>query len=145
MATPAAPVTGAYNPTSATSTASSSKSSGSDNVFSSETFLKILGTQMTNQNPLEPLKDTEFIAQMAQFSQLEQTTNMATSLKQLAVSGQLSQGAAMIGKSVTYQPQGDAAAQTGTVQSLSVAKDGSLSFMVDGISVSASQITKVGA
>jgi flagellar basal-body rod modification protein FlgD len=144
MATPASPVTGAYAPTSPTTT-TTSKAQGSDDLFSSETFLKILGTQMTNQNPLEPLKDTEFIAQMAQFSQLEQTTSMATSLKQLVVSGQLSQGAALIGKSVTYQPDGDVAAVNGTVQGLTVGKDGSLSLVVDGVSVRASQVTKVVA
>ena len=44
-------------------------------IFSSEGFLKLLASQMTSQNPLEPMKDTEFIGQMAQFSQLEQTTD----------------------------------------------------------------------
>jgi flagellar basal-body rod modification protein FlgD len=142
MATPAPPVTGAYQPTSPTTTATS-KAQGADNLFSSETFLKILGTQMTNQNPLEPLKDTEFIAQMAQFSQLEQITSMAGSLKQLTVSGQLSQGAALIGKSVTYRPADGSAPVTGTVGSLTVAKDGSLSLIVNGVSVAASQVTTV--
>lgn len=144
MADPASPVTGPYAPTSPTTTATS-KAQGGDDLFSSQTFLKILGTQMTNQNPLEPLKDTEFIAQMAQFSQLEQITSMAASLKQLTVSGQLGQGAALIGKSVTYQPDGDLAAVSGTVQGLTVAKDGSLSLVVDGVSVRASQVTKVAS
>ena len=47
-------------------------------------FLKILLTQLTHQDPSEPMKDKEFIAQMAQFSTLEQMTNMASSFTQLS-------------------------------------------------------------
>lgn len=42
------------------------------NVLGQDQFLKILMTQLANQNPLEPVNDTEFIAQLAQFSSLEQ-------------------------------------------------------------------------
>ena len=41
-------------------------------------FLKLLVTQMTSQDPLNPQKDTDFIAQMAQFSSLEQSKTMAS-------------------------------------------------------------------
>lgn len=63
-------------------------------------FLKILLTQLQNQDPTEPMKDKEFIGQMAQFSSLEQMTNMADNFKQL--SGMLSGEQAMntIGRTV---------------------------------------------
>jgi len=48
-----------------------------------EAFLQLLVTQMRYQNPLEPLGDTEFIAQMAQFSSLEQLQNMNSTLSNL--------------------------------------------------------------
>lgn len=43
-------------------------------------FLKILAAQFRGQNPLDPINDTEFIAQMAQFSSLEQLQNIAAKL-----------------------------------------------------------------
>jgi flagellar basal-body rod modification protein FlgD len=46
-------------------------------------FLKILITQMSNQDPTSPMENTEFIAQMAQFSSLEQMTNMSQSFERL--------------------------------------------------------------
>ena len=59
----------------------STKNTGSSNLGKDE-FLKILMTQLQNQDPLNPMEDKEFIAQMAQFSTLEQTTNMASMLEE---------------------------------------------------------------
>jgi flagellar basal-body rod modification protein FlgD len=115
-------------------------------LFSSDGFLKILSSQIRSQNPLEPMKDTEFIAQMAQFSQLEQITSVAKDMKALAMSSQLSQGASLIGKSVTYTPEGTDTPVTGTVEALNVTGDGrSLSLVVGGVSVDVALVTRVGA
>ena len=47
-------------------------------------FLKILITQLTHQDPTQPMNDKEFVAQMAQFSSLEQITNMSNGLTKVA-------------------------------------------------------------
>ncbi len=66
-----------------------------------EAFLKILIAQLSNQDPLDPLKDKDFIAQMAQFSTLEQMTNMNKSIEQMNA---VTKGSAVnyIGRVVEY-------------------------------------------
>jgi len=66
-------------------------------------FLKLFTTQLQNQNPLDPMKNEEFVAQLAQFSQLEATTNMSESLKTLVDSmkgDRMIAGASLIGRKV---------------------------------------------
>ena len=66
-------------------------------------FLKLLTTQLQNQNPLDPMKNEAFVAQLAQFSQLEGITNMSTSLTDVADvirSDRIMSGANLVGKSV---------------------------------------------
>ena len=63
-------------------------------------FMKILIAQLTHQDPTEPMKDTEFIAQMAQFSTLEQMTNMTQDFGKLAGILSSSQALGLLGKSV---------------------------------------------
>ena len=64
-------------------------------------FLLLFTTQLQNQNPLDPMKNEEFVAQLAQFSQLEATTSMSESLNGLVGSLQKERmltGASLIGK-----------------------------------------------
>jgi flagellar basal-body rod modification protein FlgD len=49
-----------------------------------DAFLQLLVTQMSHQNPLQPQEDGAFIAQLAQFSSLEQLTNIDTTLRGMA-------------------------------------------------------------
>ena len=63
-------------------------------------FLKLLITQLSNQEPTNPMEDTQFIAQMAQFSSLEQMTNMNESFNKMAAMINSSQAAATIGRTV---------------------------------------------
>lgn len=73
-------------------------------VLGKDDFLKLLVTQLRHQDPINPVDDKEFIAQLAQFSSLEQMQNLTTSLNTMMESQQrltaLSQATSMIGKEV---------------------------------------------
>jgi flagellar basal-body rod modification protein FlgD len=49
-----------------------------------DAFLKLLTTQLANQDPLAPQENGEFLAQLAQFSSLEKLTSIETSIKEMA-------------------------------------------------------------
>ena len=79
-------------------------------------FLLLFTTQLQNQNPLDPMKNEEFVAQLAQFSQLEATTSMSQSLDGLVGSLQKERmltGASLIGKKV-QAPNGPAILENGS-------------------------------
>jgi len=73
---------------------------GTTNELDKDDFLEILITQLTHQDPTEPMKDKEFIAQMAQFSSLEQITNMAGEFGKLSRSLESGQAFSLLGKNV---------------------------------------------
>jgi flagellar basal-body rod modification protein FlgD len=58
--------------------------------------------QLSNQDPLSPQDTSQSIAQMAQFSALEESQNMNTSLEKMLVSQRVTEGSMMIGKEVAF-------------------------------------------
>lgn len=70
------------------------------NELGKDDFLKLLITQLSNQDPTSPMENTEFIAQMAQFSSLEQISNMNNEFSKLTATFNSSQAVSMIGKTV---------------------------------------------
>jgi len=63
-------------------------------------FLKILITQLSHQDPTQPMNDKEFVAQMAQFSSLEQITNMSEGMGKVADLLARSQAMGLLGRIV---------------------------------------------
>lgn len=84
------------------------------NELGKDDFLKILIAQLSNQDPTSPLENTEFIAQMAQFSSLEQMTNMSQNFEKLAGMINSSEAQSLLGKTVELDA-GDTSV-TGQVQ-----------------------------
>ena len=102
-------------------------------------FLKLLITQLANQDPTSPVEDREFIAQMAQFSSLEQMTNMASDFAQLARMVQSTEAASALGRSVEIL-DGDKVIQ-GSVQAVS--REENPRVLVQGFYYNWDQVTKV--
>jgi len=70
------------------------------NELGKDDFLKLLMAQMTNQDPTSPMENTEFIAQMAQFSSLEQMTNMSQNFEKMASLINSTEAQSMLGRTV---------------------------------------------
>ena len=87
-------------------------------------FLKLFVAQLQHQDPMNPMEDSDFMGQMAQFSTLEQITNVATA-------NQMSQSLGLLGKTVTYVDS-DRVAHTGVVQAVD-SKGGLPKLTVDGV------------
>jgi flagellar basal-body rod modification protein FlgD len=117
-------------------------STSSTNGLGKDTFLKLLVAQMRQQNPMDPTDDKEMIAQMTQFSMLEQITNVATANTDIAAASRVSQAVTLIGRTVTYMAA-DGTTQTGAVEQVAVV-DGKPSLTVGGVAgISTSQLTQV--
>ena len=78
-------------------------------------FLKLLMAQMTNQDPTSPMENTEFIAQMAQFSSLEQMTNMSQNFERMTAMFNSSEAQSLLGRTVQID-LGAEQATTGVVE-----------------------------
>src|SRR5438874_821698 len=74
-------------------------------TLNQDDFLKLVMAQMTNQDPLNPQKDTEFIAQMTQFSALEQSKSMQLDIARLQTDQQFMQANAVLGRVVALQDE----------------------------------------
>ena len=106
-------------------TAAAPKSLGKDD------FLKLMVAQMKNQDPMNPADDKDNIAQMAQFSSLEQITNLANATQELANRLSLTQNVGLLGHTVTYTGT-DGKAVSGTVDGLDLGDDGTTTLSVAG-------------
>ena len=108
-----------------------------ENLVNSETFLNLLVAEMTNQDPLEPTSNTEFITQMASFSQLSYMRDASTySMANYAAS--------LVGKIATASKADGSNQLTRTGIVTSVSKKGnSYTVVIDGISFDISRVTKV--
>jgi len=106
-------------------------------------FLELLVTQMRNQDPMKPVADTEFIAQMAQFSNLEQTKEMSGDISQLRQSGAFTQAAALMGKQVSLL-SGENTFTKGIVTDLAV-KDGEVRLIINGKPYELGQVVSVNS
>lgn len=104
-------------------------------------FLQLLTSQITNQDPLEPMKDTEFISQMANIASLEQMQQFSSGFSKFADSQQSLTGQGFLGKEVTINDNSQEI--IGLVESVEIHEDGSVSLFVNGSTYSSTLVTRV--
>jgi flagellar basal-body rod modification protein FlgD len=99
-------------------------------------FLQLMVGQLKNQDPMNPMEDKDFMGQMAQFSQLEQVTNMSASLESQKAFG-------MLGKDVTYNDPKTGEVKAGKVEKVAL-EGNKATLTIGGVSkIEISQITEV--
>jgi len=119
-------------------------SGAADNLMSKDEFLRLFVTQMQYQNPLNPMDNTDFTAQLAQFSSLEQLTNINSQLTDmLSYQNSLHNTltTSLIGKNVKFSGDEEGA---GTVTGISFEND--ITFLIiDGqTKIRLSDIKEIG-
>jgi len=105
-------------------------------------FLRLFVAQLKNQSPLDPLKGHEFIAQLAQFSSVEQLTNLNTSFAAEFKFQQLLGGGDLIGRRATYVDTISGGIGEGVIQGSKIT-DGSTSVVIQNREIPISNITGI--
>ena len=91
----------AASSTTTSSSSSSAVTTATNDTLGKDAFLKLLIAELSNQDPLNPMEDREFISQMATFSSLEQMQNINNTLQSMAEANKFS-AVSYIGKAVAF-------------------------------------------
>jgi flagellar basal-body rod modification protein FlgD len=115
------------NGTTSGTTSGTSSTTSSDSSITSQlgpsAFLQLLTTQLSNQDPLNPMDDTQSVSQLAQFSALQASDNLETSFANFQSNFAVLQSSQLIGATVTVNStdtSGNTSSVTGVVQGITV-------------------------
>ena len=108
--------------------AASSNGATAKNAVDYQSFLKLLVAQMKNQDPTAPMESTDYVAQLATFSQVEQSVQMNSKLEDILAASSLGQAASVIGKFITSAD----GAVSGVVAEVRIVSDGIIAKLEDG-------------
>ncbi len=121
--------------------AAGSAGTGSGQSLGQNQFLQLLMTQLQNQDPMSPMDNTQFIAQMAQFSSLEQMTNLVSATQAMNANNEVAQSVSLIGHNVTYT-NADGSTGSGVVSEVDVSS-GNVQLKVGDTSIDPTDINTV--
>ena len=126
-----------------TSTPTNSSSPTGSSTMGKTEFLQLLVTQLQNQDPLNPMDNTTFVSQMAQFSSLEQMQNLNQTMTKASQFQELTQASGMIGKYALVIPSGQGQTPvTGQVGEVRQSGD-TINVVIDGKEYDASTVVQV--
>jgi flagellar basal-body rod modification protein FlgD len=126
-------------------TSNNSSSSATETLggISQTDFLQLLLTELQNQNPLDPMSDTDFATQLATLSEVGSLDSLNTNSTDLLQVQQLSSASTLIGQNITYTLTGATNSSSGVASGLSVQSDGTVDLTINGTNVPLSQINSI--
>ncbi len=117
-------------------------SSIENSIATREEFLNLFVAQLKNQNPLDPLKGHEFIAQLAQFTSLEQLINLNVSFSDILKFQQLLGGGELIGRNATYLGIDTGEESQGMIDGVKIS-DGTITVVIQNKEIPISNLTGI--
>lgn len=93
-----------------------------------QSFLRLLVAEMKNQDPTKPMDSTQYVAQLASFSQVEQSVQINNRLDQLLQASTLGQADAIIGRTITSAD----GKLTGKVEEVRLTSNGAVAVLDNG-------------
>ena len=122
-------------------TPAASEDSQSSATMQMDDFLQLLTSQISNQDPLEPMKDTEFISQMANIASLEQMQQFSKGFEMFASSHKDMVAQAYLGRAVEIKSGSEEL--SGIVNAVERSEDGKISVLVNSKAYDPNEIVKV--
>lgn len=127
---------------STSTTSSTDATSVIEQTLGKDAFLKLLVTQIQNQDPLNPMDDQEYIAQLAQFSSLEQMQEINSALGTAQQTSTASQALTLVGHEITAINPNTSATYSGTVDAVTF-EEGTPTLLVGDDEVQLSWVSEV--
>ena len=137
MTSPTSGISG-NTPTSAAAQAASAAANKSKDLGDKDTFLKLLVAQLKYQDPSNPADSTQFLAQTAQFTQVERLGDIAEMMKSQRMIG----ASSLVGKSVTYM-DADGGQHAGVISAAKLNGDSEPMLRIGNTDVQLSKVTEV--
>jgi len=116
------------NVSTVTSTPQNQHTASAPQTVDYQSFLRLLVAQMKNQDPTSPMESTDYVAQLATFSQVEQSVQMNSKLEQILAASALSQAGGVIGREITSAD----GSVTGIVKEVKLYSDGVIAKLESG-------------
>ncbi|MEI6035342.1 MAG: flagellar hook capping FlgD N-terminal domain-containing protein [Verrucomicrobiae bacterium] len=108
-------------------------------------FMKLLTTQLSAQDPMNPMKDTEFISQMANFTALQNSKTLSESFTSFSAQQAMSSAPAYLGKYVTVKDLNGTGGLTSGIVDEVVLADGTPSLVIGGKNFATSMVTGIAS
>ncbi len=136
--------TGSATAAASTATAGTATAPPANQAYNSQMFLKLLVTQLANQDPSSPMDSAQMVSQTAQLASMEQMTSLNATTTSTYQSQMQATATNMLGKTVSWTDSGGAR-RSGTVSAIAFSSTGKPQLTVGADTISLPDVTGVSA